>query len=155
MAFKAFGGRARKSLIHRQIRAAAAPDLLALASIDTSIFARYSLVGVLATLIHYVVLVELIELGGANAGLSAAVGAMCGALSAYAGNRRFTFLSRAPHRRALPRFVLVAAVGALANGSVVWAGTELLHIHYLVSQVVVTALILALGFALNRSWTFA
>lgn len=113
------------------------------------------MVGGLATLLHYLVLVALVELVGVNAGLSAAVGAACGALAAYAGNKRFTFVSNAPHRQALPRFLLVAAAGAIANGSIVWAGTELLHMHYLVAQVIATALILVLGFVLNRSWTFA
>lgn len=118
-------------------------------------FARYSLVGILATFVHYAVLVALIERAGVSAVLAAAVGATCGALAAYAGNRRFTFLSRAPHRRALPRFVLVAAVAAIANASIVWAGIELLHLHYLLPQLVATALILAAGFALNRNWSFA
>ena len=118
-------------------------------------FFRYTLVGGLATLVHYVVLVALVELGGVNAGLSATIGASCGALAAYAGNKRFTFDSNAPHHQALPRFLLVAAAGAIANGCFVWAGTELLHMHYLLAQVIATAVILAAGFALNRSWTFA
>jgi len=122
---------------------------------DSRTFVRYSLIGVIATFVHYVVLVTLIELAGANAGLSAAVGAICGALAGYAGNRGFTFLSDAPHRRALPRFVLIASLGAITNGSIVWSGTELLRMHYLGAQLVATALILGLGFSLNRRWTFA
>jgi putative flippase GtrA len=55
----------------------------------------------------------------------------------------------------LPRYLLVAAGGALANGTIVWLGTELLHWHYLAAQVLATALILVAGFALNRTWTFA
>lgn len=149
-----FGGRTSKSLIDGLIRAALAPDVSGIAQVDVLSFVRYSLVGSLATLVHYLVLVALIERAGTNAGLSAAVGATCGALAGYAGNRRFTFFSRAPHRQALPRFVLVAAGGAIVNGTIVWTGTELLRLHYLVPQVVATVLILVAGFALNRSWTF-
>jgi len=122
---------------------------------DTASFVRYSLVGGLATFVHYLVLVALVEGAGANPGLSAAIGATCGALAAYAGNRRFTFSSHAPHRQALPRFALVAAGAAIANGTIVWTGTEWLGLHYLLAQVAATALTLVTGFTLNRSWTFA
>ena len=118
-------------------------------------FIRYTAVGGIATLVHYIVLVVLVERAGMNPPIAAALGAACGALAGYVGNRRFTFLSDAPHRRALPRYLLVAAGGALANGTIVWMGTELFRWHYLPAQVLATALILVAGFALNRTWTFA
>jgi putative flippase GtrA len=116
---------------------------------------NYALIGGLATAVHYVVLVALVELAGTGAGLAAATGATCGALVAYAGNRRFTFASDAAHRRALPRFLLVAALGAATSAALVVAGTELLGLHYLLPQVVATVLVLFAGFAINRRWTFA
>lgn len=118
-------------------------------------FVRYTVVGGVATLVHYIVLVILVEGLGMNPPLAAALGAACGAMAGYAGNRRFTFVSDAPHRQALPRYLLVAAGGALANGTIVWVGTELFHWHYLPAQVLATALILVAGFVLNRTWTFA
>ncbi|MGH8250094.1 MAG: GtrA family protein [Steroidobacteraceae bacterium] len=121
----------------------------------TSSIVRYSMVGLAATAVHYALLWALVEIAGVNAGLSAAIGATAGALVAYAGNRRFTFRSRAPHQRALLRFALVAGLAAIVNGFVVWAGTELLQVHYFAAQLVATALVLWLGFLLNRSWSFA
>ena len=50
---------------------------------------------------------------------------------------------------------LIAAGGAIANGTTVWAGSDLLGLNYLAPQVLVTAMVLVIGFALNRSWTFA
>lgn len=155
MALNSLGDRARKPVIRGQIRSTAAQDVIGPAWIEALIFARYSLVGILATLVHYAVLVTLVELAVAGAGWSAALGAACGALAAYTGNRRFTFLSRAPHQQALPRFVFIAVVGAIANGSIVWAGTELLRMHYLVSQAIATALVLGFGYSVNRRWSFA
>jgi putative flippase GtrA len=124
-------------------------------SVDDRMFARYTLVGIFATCVHYGVLWSLVEFAGSKAGPAAAVGATFGALTAYGGNRRFTFMSGAPHGVALPRFLLVAAFGVIASASIVWAGTEWLDMHYLMAQVVATALILWTGFALNRRWTFA
>lgn len=118
-------------------------------------FFRYTLVGGIATLVHYIVLVVLVEGAGVGPPLAAALGAAIGAQVGYLGNRSFTFLSHAPHHRAFPRYLLVAAGGALANGSIVWLGTALLDWHYLAAQVLATTLILVGGFALNRTWTFA
>jgi len=118
-------------------------------------FGRYLLVGMLATAIHYAVLMALVELAGAAAAPSAAIGAACGALAAYAGNRRYTFAGGATHGQALPRFLAVAAFGSAANGAIVWAGTEIIDTHYLAAQVVATSIVVWCGFVLNRRWSFA
>ena len=115
----------------------------------------YALVGVLATSVHYLVLVMLVEAAGIDAGAAAGFGAACGARVAYAGNRRFTFASDAPHARALPRFLAVAAAGIAASAVLVRAGTAWLGLPYLLPQVVATALVFAGGYALNRRWSFA
>ena len=121
----------------------------------TAMFGRYVLIGGLATAVHYCLLVAMVDVWGVNAGVAASAGALGGALAAYIGNRRLTFASAAAHRRALPRFLIVAAGGALLSGSLVWSGTTLLGMHYLVPQLVATALVLVAGFAMNRHWTFA
>ena len=118
-------------------------------------FGRYLLVGLLATAAHYALLVALVEFAGMAAAPSAAIGAACGALLAYAGNRRFTFPRRAAHAQALPRFLAVAALGAATNGAIVWTGTEALGMHYLAAQVLATAIVVWSGFVLNRQWSFA
>jgi putative flippase GtrA len=120
-----------------------------------SVFGRYLLVGLLATGIHYALLIALVELAGAAAAPSAAFGAACGALAAYAGNRRFTFPDGAAHAQALPRFLAVAALGAATNGAIVWTGAEALGMHYLAAQVVATSIVVWGGFVLNRRWSFA
>ncbi len=118
-------------------------------------FGRYLAVGALATAVHYALLLFLVEWAGQAAAPSAAFGAACGALAAYAGNRRFTFPGRAAHAQAMPRFLAVAAFGAAANGGIVWSGTEIAGLHYLPSQFVATLAVLSGGFVLNRQWSFA
>jgi putative flippase GtrA len=125
-----------------------------MASLVTYPFGRYLLIGLLATAIHYAVLLGLVEVAHAAAAPSAAFGAACGALAAYAGNRRFTFATQASHRQALPRFLTVAVLAAAANGTVVWAGTELLRMHYLGAQAFATLGVVWGGFTLNRRWSF-
>jgi putative flippase GtrA len=126
-----------------------------MSAVVTPAFGRYLLVGLLATAIHYALLVALVELTGAAAAPSAAFGAACGALAAYAGNRRFTFAGGVVHAQALPRFLAVAALGAAANGAIVWTGKEIVGMHYLAAQVVATTVVMWSGFVLNRRWSFA
>lgn len=118
-------------------------------------FGRYLLVGLLGTAVHYALLIALVELAGAAAAPSAAFGAACGALAAYAGNRRYTFAGGAAHGQALPRFLAVAAFGAAANAAIVWAGTQILDMHYLAAQVVATSIVVWCGFVANCRWSFA
>lgn len=117
-------------------------------------FLRYGGVGVAATALHYGVLVSAVELAGVPAPAAAALGALAGAILAYLGNRYFTFLSNATHGRAVPRFAIVALLGAGVSAAVV-AGAVATGWPYLGGQVLATLLVLLLGFVLNRTWTFA
>ena len=117
-------------------------------------FVRYTLIGGIATAVHYAVLVVLVEGFNFSPSLSAMFGALCGALAAYIGNREFTFASSALHRIALPRFLVIAAVGAMLSGGIVWVGTVILAWHYLAAQLLATILIVLLTYQLSRLWTF-
>ncbi len=116
---------------------------------------RYVLVGCIATVAHYGALITAVELHWLSAPPAAVLGAVCGAIVAYLGNHRLTFSSDRPHHVAVPRFVLVACAGALANGGIVWAGIHWLNLHYLLAQVAATLLVLLMTYTLNRRWTFA
>jgi putative flippase GtrA len=87
--------------------------------------------------------------------LATMIGAVVGAIVAYAGNRRFSFTeSMQSHQTAFPRFLLLAAVGALMNGGIIWLGSDVGGLHYFLSQLLATALTLFVTFKLNRLWTF-
>lgn len=119
-------------------------------------FGRYTLIGGAATAVHYAALFILVEVAGLAAGWAAAIGVAAGAFVAYLGNRRFTFTgSRARHRRALPRFLAVATLGASVSGFVVWLGSAELGVHYLLAQVLATVVVLVTTYRLNRAWSFA
>ena len=119
-------------------------------------FFWYIVAGGIATTVHYAVLVVLVELLGFAGGLSASIGALCGAAIAYCVNRRVTFPgSPARHAQALPRFMAIALLGALLNGVLVWLGVNMLAWHYLAAQALATVLVMGLTFRINRLWTFA
>jgi dolichyl-phosphate beta-glucosyltransferase len=119
----------------------------------TGIFARYLGVGAVGTGVHYLVLASLVEGFDVTAPTAAAVGATLGAVVNYVLNYHLTFQSKVSHRRAMPRFAVVAVVGMLMSALGVNVGTTV-GIHYALAQLVCTVLTLAFGFIINRAWTF-
>ena len=119
-----------------------------------SAFARYALVGALATLGHWLLMVLLVEGAGMAPWLASGCGAAFGAQLAFFGNRRFTFNHAAAAGPAWWRFMGTAALGAVLGMAVVAAGVAL-GAHYLLAQALATGLVLLLTFVINRGWTFA
>ncbi|HQZ05894.1 MAG TPA: GtrA family protein [Burkholderiaceae bacterium] len=113
----------------------------------------YATVGVVATAVHYLLLIACVELAHWDAWLASGYGAAAGAQVAYLGNRWFTFA----HRGNLPvswlRFQLLALAGA-ALGMAIVALAVHLRMYYLLAQVLATVLVMGFTFTLNRVWTF-
>ncbi len=116
-------------------------------------FSRYTLVGAVATAVHYLVLIGGVEQAGWPAWLGSGLGAVVGAQLAYAGNRWFTFAHRGEVGASWPRFMSTALLGALLGMAIVALGVRL-GVHYLIAQVLATLASLVLTFAINRAWTF-
>jgi putative flippase GtrA len=113
---------------------------------------RYAIVGASATAVHWALLALLVEQAGTAPAPASAAGALLGAGVAYAGNRGLTFRgTTAAHRVALPRFLLVAAAGALANAGIVYTSAGW---NYMAAQALATLTVLLVGYGVNRRWTF-
>jgi dolichyl-phosphate beta-glucosyltransferase len=130
-------------------------DVDVLLAILTAPFVRYAAAGLVGTAAHYGVLVSSVELAGLSPTVATALGAASGAAINYLLNYHLTFASKAPHRRVLPRFLTVAALSTAMNAAGMWYAVHALHVRYLVAQIFCTGLVLVLGFAFNRLWTFA
>ena len=115
----------------------------------------YALVGVVASLAHYAVLIALVEAGGAPPVPAALAGYVVGGVVSYRLNRRHTFVSDRPHREAAWRFALVALLGFGLTYLFMRLFVERLAAPYLPAQVLTTILIMFVSFAINRIWTFA
>jgi putative flippase GtrA len=116
-------------------------------------FIRYTLVGALATAVHYLLLVLCVEKGGWPAYAGSGFGAVVGAQVAYAGNRWFTFGHRGAVGASWSRFQATALMGALFGMAIV-ALIVHLGLHYLFAQAMATLLSLGLTFSINRLWAF-
>jgi putative flippase GtrA len=111
-------------------------------------------VGVAAAVVHYGLLVALVELARWDAVPATLVGYVGGGMVSYALNRRHTYQSDRPHVEAGWRFAVVAVAGF----GLTWLCMALLHRHlglqYLLAQVATTLVVMAWSFVAHRLWTF-
>ncbi len=114
----------------------------------------YTAVGAVATAAHWALLALLVEVWAARPWLASGAGAVLGAQLAFVGNRRFTFDHRAAVWPAWWRFMLTAWAGALL-GMVMVAVLTAWGWHYLLAQMLATALVLLVTYLANKRWSFA
>jgi putative flippase GtrA len=115
----------------------------------------YALVGVVASLAHYAVLIGLVEglkVAPVQAALAGYVG---GGVVSYVLNRRHTFASDRPHGEAGLRFAAVASFGFCLTYLFMRVFVTSLGAPYLPAQLVTTVLVMFATYSANRLWTFA
>jgi putative flippase GtrA len=110
--------------------------------------------GAVATFAHYSILIMLVHIGEWEPTLASALGAVCGAFVSYVLNYRYVFRSTTGHADAMLRFFLIAGSGLMLNTVFMWIGVKGIGLHYLVSQIVATVLVMFWSFAANHKWTF-
>lgn len=85
------------------------------------------------------------------------IGTLCGSVSgamlAYILNYHVTFISKIEHRKALPKFLVIAMLGTIVQTSIVFVSVP--RLHFIAAQLIATLFGLFFTFVLNRSWTFA
>lgn len=117
-------------------------------------FVNFTGVGFVSAIGHYGLLILLVQMARVPAVPASAAGALLGASINYALNYRFTFRSSKRHREAALKFAAVAIVGLLLNTLFMWVCIKLIEAHYLLSQLLTTALVLLWSFTASRCWTF-
>lgn len=117
-------------------------------------FGKFASVGVVATAVHYAVLVGLVEVQLMAPVAASVTGYAISAVANYLLNFYLTFKNRAHHRHAAARFAVVAGVGfALNAGLMAWL-TGVFAPYYLMAQIITTGLVLLSNFILNDIWSF-
>lgn len=118
-------------------------------------FAAFFGVGLAAAVVHYGLLILLVEGGGSHPVPATLAGYVAGGLVSYGLNRTHTYRSSRPHREATWRFALVAFVGFLLT----WVSMHILVDWfggpYLPAQVMTTGMVMVWSFAAHKAWTFA
>ncbi len=118
-------------------------------------FSSFAGVGLVATGVHYTLLIGLVEFAHAPAPPAALAGSVLGAVVSYALNRRHTFRSALPHRRAGGRFALVATGAAALTYFLMSFFVNVAGAPYLPAQLITTGVVTLWTFLAHRIWTFA
>ncbi len=110
--------------------------------------------GTLSAVGHYGLLITLVQVFSIAPVPASAAGSLLGAVINYSLNYKYTFRSTARHSVAISKFSMIALTGLILNSALMWIGVELLDMHYLLAQIITTALILVWSYCGNRYWTF-
>ncbi len=118
-------------------------------------FAAFFGVGLVAAVVHYGLLIGLVEAWRVDPVTAALAGYVAGGVVSYSLNRQFTYRSDRPHAEATWRFALVAVVGFFLTWGLMHAFTRWFGLPYLPAQIVTTAVVLFWSFLAHKLWTFA
>lgn len=116
--------------------------------------ARYGLVGVLATLVHFSVVVMLVELLHMDPVISNVPAFFTGFLVSYYSNRSWTFAGSGGRSGCLPKYLLVQIVGLGLNLGIMFLTVNVLKWSYIVGLCLALLCAALVTFLLNKYWTF-
>lgn len=116
-------------------------------------FPRFIAVGATATALQYAILLLAVELGGMSPTPASSLGFVISAVFSYLANKHVTFEADTPNTVAAPRFVVMVILGLIVTSLCMRTLTSF-GVHYLLGQVLTTALVLTINFQLASRWVF-
>ncbi|OUO90873.1 sugar translocase [Gordonibacter sp. An230] len=113
---------------------------------------KFGVVGVVAFAIDYGLLALLTEVFGVNYLASATVSFTVSVAFNYAASMRYVFTHKEgmSRRREFAIFVALSVIGLAINNLCMWAGVELVGIHYLVVKIGATFLVMVWNFVTRK-----
>jgi putative flippase GtrA len=117
-------------------------------------FARFAVVGVIATVTHTAVFAVAIEAGSIEPVAANAVAFCVAVLVGYALNRRWTFAAHGGPDARLWRYVVGALAGLAVNSAIMFAVVHVAHGSPYLGLALALLVVPPLTFALNQLWVF-
>ena len=113
---------------------------------------KFGIVGVLAFVIDYGLMVALTELVGLAPVASATVSFIVSVVFNYVASMRFVFSHKEDmsKQREFVIFVVLSVIGLLINDGLMWAGTELVAIDYRIVKIGATAVVMVWNFVTRK-----
>lgn len=117
-------------------------------------FAKFGVVGVVATLIDFGVLIALTEWMGVDPVLSAAVSFVVSVAFNYVASMRFVFTRREDLSRAreMAIFLVLSLVGLAINEALMWLGVNVFMLGYVFVKVLATVVVMLWNFLSRKRW---
>lgn len=113
---------------------------------------KFGVVGFIAFLIDYGLLAFCTEILHINYLVSATIGFTVSVVFNYLASMRYVFTHKEEmsRRREFIIFVVLSIVGLVINNAILWAGVELLHVHYLIVKIFATAVVMVWNFVTRK-----
>lgn len=115
-------------------------------------FMKFGVVGVIAFCIDYGILALLTEVFGVNYLVSATISFTASVVFNYVASMRYVFTHKEgmSKRREFVIFVVLSVIGLGINNLCMWAGVELFGIHYLITKIGATAIVMVWNFVTRK-----
>lgn len=115
-------------------------------------FAKFGVVGVIAFVIDYGLMVLLTELFNVNYLISATISFTVSVIFNYVASMRYVFTHKEglSRRREFIIFVVLSVIGLLVNDALMWAGVDLFGISYLLVKIFATAVVMVWNFVTRK-----
>lgn len=113
---------------------------------------KFGVVGVIAFVIDYGVMVFLTEVFGLNPVVSATISFIVSVIFNYIASMRYVF----SHKEDMSRsrefviFIVLSVIGLIINDALMWAGTELVSIDYRIVKIFATAVVMVWNFITRK-----
>lgn len=113
---------------------------------------KFGVVGIIAFVIDYGVMVALTELLGLNPVLSATISFTVSVVFNYVASMRYVFTHRdgMSRRREFVIFVVLSVIGLGLNDLLMWLGTDTIGIDYRIVKIGATAIVMVYNFVTRR-----
>ena len=115
-------------------------------------FLKFGVVGLIAFFIDYGLLAFCTEVLGINYLVSATIGFTVSVVFNYFASMRYVFTHKhgMSRRKEFIIFVVLSIIGLLINNGCMWAGVELLGIHYLIVKIGATIIVALWNFITRK-----
>ena len=115
-------------------------------------FMKFGVVGALAFCIDYGLLALLTEVFGVNYLVSATISFTVSVVFNYLASMRYVFTHKEDmsRRREFVIFIILSVIGLLINNVCMWAGVELLGVHYLIVKIAATTIVMVWNFVTRK-----
>lgn len=117
-------------------------------------FLKFGVVGVVATVIDFGIMIALTEWVGWDPVLSAGISFVVSLVFNYLASMRFVFIHRddLSRSREMAIFVVLSLVGLAINEGLMWLGVNALALNYVLVKVAATCVVMLWNFASRKRW---
>ena len=113
-------------------------------------FMKFGVVGVIAFVIDYGLMVALTELVGVNYLISATISFTVSVVFNYLASMRYVFTHKQGLSRRRVIFVVLSVIGLGVNDLLMWLGSSVLGVSYLIVKIVATAIVMVYNFVTRK-----